>query len=72
MDCNSPGFSVYGILQARILEWAAIPFSRWIFLTHELNPGLLHCRQFLYHLSHQGSLVCYLLTYTDCPCASVF
>ena len=23
-----PGFSVYGILQARILEWVAIPFSR--------------------------------------------
>jgi len=23
-----PGSSVHGILQARILEWAAIPFSR--------------------------------------------
>ena len=27
MDRNLPGSSVYGILQARILEWAAIPFS---------------------------------------------
>ena len=27
MDCNSPGSSVYGILQARILEWVSIPFS---------------------------------------------
>ena len=27
-DCSSPGFSVHGILQARILEWVAIPFSR--------------------------------------------
>ena len=26
-----------------------------IFLTQELNPGLLHCRQTLYHLSHQGN-----------------
>ena len=26
-----------------------------IFLTQGLNPGLLHCRQILYHLSHQGS-----------------
>ena len=26
-----------------------------IFLTQALNPGLLHCRQILYHLSHQGS-----------------
>ena len=26
-----------------------------ILLTQGLNPGLLHCRQILYHLSHQGS-----------------
>ena len=28
MDSISPGSSVPGILQARILEWVAIPFSR--------------------------------------------
>ena len=28
MDCSSPGSSVHGILQARILEWVAISFSR--------------------------------------------
>ena len=28
MDCSLPGSSVHGILQARILEWAAISFSR--------------------------------------------
>ena len=28
MDCSSPGFSVHGISQARILEWVVIPFSR--------------------------------------------
>ena len=28
MDCSSPGSSVRGILQARILEWVAISFSR--------------------------------------------
>ena len=27
-----------------------------IFLTQGSNPGLLHCRQIPYHLSHQGSL----------------
>ena len=26
-----------------------------IFPTQGLNPGLLHCRQILYHLIHQGS-----------------
>ena len=28
MDCRLPGSSVHGILQARILEWVAISFSR--------------------------------------------
>ena len=28
MDCSPPGSSVLGILQARILEWVAISFSR--------------------------------------------
>ena len=28
VDCNLPGSSVHGILQARILEWVAISFSR--------------------------------------------
>ena len=28
MDCGPPGSSAHGILQARILEWVAIPFSR--------------------------------------------
>ena len=80
----------HGILQARILEWVAFPFSRGssrprdrtqvsliagdslpaepqgkprntgvgslsllqqIFLTQELNRGLLHCRWILYQLS---------------------
>ena len=31
MDCRPPGSSVHGILQARILEWVAIPFSRGSF-----------------------------------------
>ena len=85
-----------GILQARILEWIAMPSSRgssqprdhtqvshiagrfftiWatrkpkntgvgslfllqeIFPTQGSNPGLPHCRQILYCLSHQGSPV---------------
>ena len=28
VDCSLPGSSVHGILQTRILEWVAIPFSR--------------------------------------------
>ena len=29
MDCSLPGSSVHGILQARVLEWGAIAFSKW-------------------------------------------
>ena len=28
MTCSPPGFTVHGILQARILEWVAMPSSR--------------------------------------------
>ena len=28
MDCSSPGSSIHGILQQRILEWVAISYSR--------------------------------------------
>ena len=90
---SCPTLQAHGILQAKILEWVALPFSRgssqprdwtqvsciagwfftiwatresknigvdslsllqWIFLTQELNWGLLHCRQILYQLSYQG------------------
>ena len=88
--CHPMGYTVHGILQARLLEWVAFLFSRgssqprspalqahslpagpqekpkntgvgslsllqWIFLTQELNPNLLHCRQILYRLSYKGS-----------------
>ena len=65
MDCSPPGSSVHGILQARILEWVAYPFSRGSFLTQELNSGLLHRRQILYHLSHQRSPNCSLVSTKD-------
>ena len=43
LDCDPPDSSVHGILQARILEWIAIVFSRessW----PRSNLGLLHWR----------------------------
>ena len=91
VGCSLPGFSVHRILQARILEWVTISFSRgsswprdrtqvsciggrrfnlWatreaqnpgvgslsllqgIFPTQGSKPGLPHCRQILYQLSH--------------------
>ena len=53
---QSQDCTVHGILQARILEWVAVPFSReWIFPTRGSNPGLPHCGWILYKLSYQGS-----------------
>ena len=57
MDCSLPGSSVCGILQARILEWAAIPSSRGYSRPRNQThfPGmLLHCRQVFYPLNHLG------------------
>ena len=41
MDCSLPGFSVHGILQARIREWVAVPSSRG---TSQTSPPLLCLR----------------------------
>ena len=59
--CESVDYSLllssfaHEILQARILEWVAIPFSNG---SSQLGliPGLLHCRQILSCLNHQGSV----------------
>ena len=57
--CNPMDYTVHGILQARVLEWVAFPFSRGSSQprdqNQESNPGLPHCRQILHQLSHQGS-----------------
>ena len=43
MDSSPPaGSSVLGILQARILEWVTISYSRGFFPAQELNPSHLH------------------------------
>ena len=48
-------FTVHAILQARILEWVAVPFCSGSFPTQGSNPGVPHCGQILYQLSHKGS-----------------
>ena len=44
VDCSLRGSSAHGILQARMLECVAIPSSREIILTQELNLLLLYCQ----------------------------
>ena len=56
LDYNPPGSSVHGFLQARILEWIAISSSRGSSRCRDLPLlCLLHWRQILYLLSHEGS-----------------
>ena len=55
MDCSLPGSSVHGILQARILEWAVMPFSRGSSLLRDwIRTSCFSCISgVLYCLSHQ-------------------
>ena len=41
IDCSMPGYCVHGILQARILEWIAIPFSRGSFQPRDQTWDLI-------------------------------
>ena len=52
MGCSPPGSFVYELLQARILEWGAIPFSRRCSRPRDWTGVSLHCSQILYHLRH--------------------
>ena len=53
--CDPMDYIVHGILQARILEWVSVPFSRGIFPTQGSKPGLPPCRRILYQLSCKGN-----------------
>ena len=53
MNCSLPGSSVHGILQNTGVRSHSL--LQRIFPTQGLKPGLLYCRQILFHLSHQGS-----------------
>ena len=59
MDCSPPGSSIHGILQARILEWVAIP-SPGNLPDPEIEPGFpaLQAWHILYCLSHWGRPLC--------------
>ena len=46
LDCGPPGPSVPGILQAGMLGWVTMPFSRGS-SQPRIQRGLLHCRQIL-------------------------
>ena len=56
-DCSPPGSTVHGDSPGKNTWVGCHALLQGIFPTQESNPGLPHCRQTLYHLSHQGSLI---------------
>ena len=59
IDCGLPGFSVHGILQAKILEWVAVPSSGGSSQSMDRTcVCYVSCigRWALYHWHHLGSV----------------
>ena len=55
MDCSLPGTSVHRDSPGKNSGIGCHALLQGIFPTQRWNPGLLHCRQILYHRSIQGS-----------------
>ena len=61
LDCSLPVSSVHGILQARTLEWVAVPFSRGSSQPRDRTQisrvagGFFTAERILYQLSYEGS-----------------
>ena len=78
--CSLPGSSVHGILQARILEWVAMPFSRGSSWPRDWKSlwGLLHWQEGSLPLVPPGNsklvlfaFFCLLLRLNIFPCLSI-
>ena len=65
MDCSPPGSSVHGNSPGKNTGVGCHALFQRIVPTQGLNPGPLHCRRILYHLSHRGSPEA-LLCNTNC------
>ena len=61
MDCSPAGSSVHGIIQAKILEWVAIPFSRGSF-QHRDRTWVSCIADSVYQQRYKGSLTIYSLS----------
>ena len=73
MDCSPPGSSVDGDSPGKNTGVDSLSLLQRIFLTQELNCGLLPCRWILYQVSYQGSpLKCPILTHIFLPKSSQY
>ena len=65
VDCSLPGSSVRGVLQARTLEWAAVPSSRGL-PTQGWGPSGVSCIGSILHQLRHG--VSALSVHSQCSC----
>ena len=63
MDCSLPGSSVYGICQARLLEWVAISFSRGSSWPRDKTYASCIGRGILYHSATREALMYLYISY---------
>ena len=63
MDCSRSASSVHGDFPGKKTGVGHHTLLQGKFPIQGSNPGLLHCRQILYHLSHQGSPNILMYTY---------
>ena len=68
MNCSPPGFSVYGDSPGKNTGVGCHAVLQGIFPTQGSSPGLPHCRQILYHLSHQGTFKSSMLRVLEAYC----
>ena len=68
MDYSPPGSSVHWNSPGKNTGMGCHALLQGIFPTQGLNPGLLHCRRILYHLSHpvNYSVLC-VIKYSSVP-----
>ena len=60
-DCSTPGSSVHGILQGRMLEWVAMPSSNGSSQPRDwtcISYVCCICRQVIYHYGNQFQYSC--------------
>ena len=53
--CNPMNYTVHGIPPGQNTGVGSLFLLQGVFPIQESNPGLSHCRQILYQLSHKGS-----------------
>ena len=58
MDCSLPGSSIHGDSPGKNTGVGCHALLQGIFATQKSNPGILHCRRIVYHLSNQESPFC--------------